>query len=338
MRRLVLLITLALICSCGSVPDFDRNIESKLPAPTGGLNAPANSTSLRITALDVGQGDCTFIEAPDGQTMLIDTGPPGAGADVIFPFFESFGIDEITHVVLTHFHNDHTGGLAEVLLGADGEFGTDDDIKIKGGIYDHGEMPSDAAGALPDWIEQEFADIRQTVYAGDQFNFGDVHMEVVAAGARLANGETIDAGDPPDENAKSIVLLIDYAGFRMLIPGDVTGGGGSPPYQTPDIETGLAPLVGDIDVLRVAHHGSDTNTNETFLSTTTPEVAIISVGDENDYFHPHPSVIDRLINSGITVYQTERGSLMSEGPTVADGHITVEVDGEGEYRIVISDQ
>ncbi len=331
----MLLAALAIICSCGSPPELDRDVEIIPPAPTGGLNTPLTSGPLRITVLDVGQGDATMIIAPDGSSLLIDAGPPGAGVYTILPFFESKGIDETTHVVLTHFHDDHTGGLEEVLLGMDGVFGTDDDITIKGGLYDHGQTTDNEPGALPAWIETEFADIRQTLYPGELVDLGDVRVEVMAAGAGLKDGSAIDPGEPPDENALSIVLLIEYAGFRMLVPGDVTGGGGSPPYETPDVETALAPLVGDIDVLRVAHHGSNTSTNEAFLAATMPEVAIISVGDDNDHFHPHPSVIDRLIDAGIAVYQTERGSLFSEVPIVANGHITVEVDKDGEYRIVI---
>jgi competence protein ComEC len=334
MKRFAVLITLVTFCSCGTVPEFDRSIRT-IPDPTGGANAPVSSRPLRITVLDVGQGDSTFIATPDGQTLLIDAGPPQAGKDIILPFIESQDIGSITHVVLTHFHVDHTGGLEEVLLGPDQRFGTDDDIKIEGEIYDHGTMPSDMSDALPEWMATEFADIRQTLYPGDSIDLGDVHMEVVAAGAHLEDGTEIDPGDPPDENAQSIVLLIEYSGFKMLVMGDATGGGGSPPYVTPDVETPLAPLVGDIDVLRVGHHGSNSSTNEALLAATTPEIAIISVGDDNEFFHPHPSVIDRLLNAGIAVYQTERGSLFSDGPIVANGHITVEVDGDGEYRVVI---
>jgi competence protein ComEC len=335
MRCILLLIILAITSSCGAPPTLDRDVEIIPPAPTGGLNTPQTVRPLRITVLDVGQGDATFLAAPNGSSLLIDAGPPGAGFSAILPFFESEGIDEIAHVALTHFHNDHTGGLEELLLGSDEDFGTDDDITIKGGIYDHGEVPYGAPGALPAWIETEFSDIRQTLYPGELIDLGDVHVEVMAAGASLKDGSAIDPGEPPDENALSMVLLIEYAGFRMLVPGDITGGGGSPPYETPDVETALAPLIGDIDVLRIAHHGSKTSTNEAFLAATTPEVAIISVGDDNDHFHPHPSVIDRLLDASIAIYQTERGSLFAEGPIVANGHITVEVDDDGEYRIVI---
>ncbi|MBI4126275.1 MAG: hypothetical protein HY465_02155, partial [Deltaproteobacteria bacterium] len=95
----------------------------------------------------------------------------------------------------------------------------------------------------------------------------------------------------------------------------------------------LGPLVGDIDILRVGHHGSHTSTNANFLAATTPEVAIISVGDGNDYFHPHASVIDRLLEAGIEVYQTERGWTQNEAVHVAEGNVVIEIDHHG-YSLV----
>lgn len=320
MRKIFPIVLLLFLCACGPLPSANL---SSIHA-TGGSNTPLNSESLalRITVIDVGQGDSILVEAPTGESMLVDAGPAGAGTSAIIPLLASKNISELSYIVLTHNHEDHVGGLAEVLAGSDGITGAVR-IQIKGDIYANFSEDSDMVNP------------RNSIHAGDRIELGDAYVEVVAADGTLADGETINLGEPVDENARSIVLLIEYSGFRMLLAADITGGGGDPPYQTPDIETSLAPIVDDIDILKIAHHGSNTSTNQEFLDATKPEVAIISVGDGNDFFHPHPSVIDRLIDAGITVYQTEKGSLSRDGPHVVQGNVVIEVDADGKYRLIL---
>jgi beta-lactamase superfamily II metal-dependent hydrolase len=323
---------IALTASCGPLPDrddLDQYLEPADWAPEGGkATGPA-----RIIIVDVGQGDATLLVAPDGQAMLIDAGPEDSGQLAILPLIESEGIDELKYIVVTHYHDDHMGGVFEVVAGQDEILGTGDDLWPKGGIYDRGEPQGDIEGTLYPSYAAQAAGRRHTAHPGDRFRVGDIHVDVVAAGGALEDGTEIDLGDPPDENAASIALLIEYAGFKMFVGGDITGGGGTPPYNTPDIETPLAPIIGDIDILRVSHHGSKTSTNQEFLDHTAPEAAIISVGDGNNFSHPHPSVIDRLVDEGIEVYQTERGYLDREEPVVINGHILIEVEDDGGYDI-----
>jgi competence protein ComEC len=323
------------LAACGSPPTLSRDLDgtgTRLPwSGVENIHAP----NLTITVLDVGQGDAIIVRAPTGEAMLVDAGPPGTGAGTILPALEAAGIDRLSSIVLTHDHLDHTGGLAEVLAGHDGTAGTEDDIIVEGGIYGDEEISLEAGESEYERGANPAAPDRIPVFAGDRLDLGEVDIEVVAARARLADGTEIDRGDPPDENANSIVLLVTYAGFRMLLAGDVTGGGGNPPYETPDVETALGPLVGIVDALKVAHHGSDTSTNQVFLDATAPKVAIISVGDENDYFHPHPAVITRLLAAGAEVYQTERGWLESGESVVAGGTITIVVDAEGAYKLIL---
>jgi competence protein ComEC len=331
--RIVLLLVTAL-AACGSPPGLDRDLffdETGSPGSVADIGVPGH---LTVTVLDVGQGDAILIESPSGDAVLVDSGPPGAGA-AILPYLEERGIDALTHAIITHDHIDHTGGLSEVLAGPDGEHGTSDDITVEGHIYDIGQLHEEDGEPEHEWQEADTAHDREALAAGERIELGDCDLEVVAADARLSDGTQLDAGEPPDENARSIVLLLKYSGFAMLLTGDVTGGGGDPPYETPDIETGIGEIAGDIDVLKVAHHGSKTSTNGEFLALTDPEIAIVSVGDDNDHFHPHPSVIDRLMGAGAQIYLTERGWLDRDGPTVANGHVAVEVDGDGDYRIVL---
>jgi beta-lactamase superfamily II metal-dependent hydrolase len=274
------------------------------------------SDEMRIVFIDVGQGDSTLVIAPNKDAILIDAGPIGAGYEKVLPTLERENVQQLTAIIATHYHADHIGGISEVLS----EFTPHQGIYDRGGSYEGESFAWDEYRVSTDGM-------RTTVYPGDRLRFGEVAVEVVAADGVLRD-ETEVAIDPADENATSIALVIEYEAFRMFMGGDLTGGGGNPPYDTDDVETPLAPLVGDVDVLQVNHHGSTTSTNQAFLDYLQPEIAIISCGDGNWHFHPHQNVIDRLQNSGVEVYQTERCWTSHDvDVTVAHGDITIVTDG-----------
>lgn len=125
---------------------------------------------------------------------------------------------------------------------------------------------------------------------------------------------------------------MEYGGFDYFQAGDLTGGNNS---NTDDIESSVAPLAGDLDVYQVNHHGSYTSSNPTFLQEVQAEVSIISVGD-NSYGHPHQSVLDRLVQYGSFVYQTETGdggTLPAEDLQVVDGNVQIITDGIATYYV-----
>ncbi len=289
---------------------------------------------MKIIAADVGQGDAMLIIAPSGETMLIDCGPSIPGRSPLINLLASSGVHALDEIIVTHYHEDHIGGCAGLLAGRDGILGNADDTILEGTIYDRGEpklIPT--APSYPDY-KAIASGRRSTLHPGDHINLGEVSVDVLAVGGHLSNGREISLGDPPDENAQSIALLIEYAGFRMFAGGDITGGGGTPPYETPDVESSLAPLVGEIDLLKVSHHGSKTSSNQRFIDATHPKTAIISLGDHNEYFHPHESVIERLLLAGTTIYQTERGTLTLPGPIIPNGDVVVEIKSDGSYRVI----
>ncbi len=279
---------------------------------------------MRVAAIDVGQGDATLVVAPTGEAALIDAGPCGVGASAVREALANMGVASLDAMIVTHYHEDHFGGVPEVMGLLSG----------KGAVYDRGEPVRDPESPRFPLYESSAAGRRVALRPGDALRVGDVRLEAVAVGGLLPDGTEVDLGLPADENAASVAVLIRYGGFAMLVAADITGGGGNDPYGTPDVETPLAPFVGNIDVLRVAHHGSNTSTNRAFLEAVRPEAAIISVGDGNDHFHPHSSVIERLLEFGAEVFQTEKGWLSVDGPSVADGDIVIEVSSDGRYEIM----
>ena len=321
-------IVILLIAGCAALPGIDRMGGDR------GQNSSINSDeNLKIVFFDVGQGDATLIQS--NESMLIDAGPPNAGREFILPYLRSNNISELKYVVATHYHDDHIGGIPEVIKGEDQILGTSDDFIPKEGILDRGGEYEGSSPAYEEYAKAATGS-RNAVHPGDIYDLGGASVEVVAANGAFANGEQIPL-EPFDENSASIVLLLNYGDFDYLHASDITGGGGDPPYETVDIETELASIVGDVDVLKVAHHGSETSTNQAFLDAASPELAVISLGDGNDFGHPHNEVIRRLEDSGADIYLTERGWLGDEfiddeSIQIQDGPITISVN-EDDWAI-----
>ena len=259
------------------------------------------AADLEIHCLDVGQGDCTLIISPTGGTFLFDAGWNGKGNDVVIPYLESLGITTLDYIGASHYHADHIGGIDEVV----NYFGID---AIEVAVLDRGwsyttQTYDDYAAAV--------APKRTTISDGQVIDLGGgVTITCVAVNGNGVLSPPYD--DTYNENDLCVALLVEYGNFEFFVAGDLSGVNSS--YYH-DIESSVASEVGDIDVYRVDHHGSASNSNVTLVSTLLPEVSIISVGD-NSYGHPTQTVIDRLVAYGSYIYQTEEGS----GGTIPAGH------------------
>ncbi|MFL5347220.1 MAG: lamin tail domain-containing protein [Hyalangium sp.] len=247
----------------------------------------ALAQNLRFTSMDIGQGDAAVLVAPGGCAVLFDGGPTGSGT-TIKAYLKSIGVTHVQMAFVSHLHTDHMGGIDEVDVGTDA-------VPIDG-VYDNGGTYSSTAYTEYD---SHFAGKRHAVTVGQTFSVcNQVTLKVLHSNENNA-----------DENANSVVVKISYGAFDALVGGDLTG-------ATPDLETGVAPSVGEVEVYKVHHHGSKYSSNDTFLSTIKPLASFISVGVGNTYGHPAPETLAALGNIGSDVWQTEDPSL-----SVKRGHI-----------------
>ena len=333
-------------CTLGRIEDENYlgslSTESHIASSDSGFDI----TRLEIHAINVRQGDSTLIVARGNSgekaAILFDAGKPGRGNQFVVPYLKSLGISNLTYVISSHHDSDHTGGLDEVLTYIPGD-PHDYDIKLTGKAFaTSGEVSS---SQRKEYEEYENAVKRQT---GEQVLVlipptylplaRGITIQAVTGGGQYINRETTSVIDlePEDANAKSIGLLVTYSKFKLFVAGDL---GGQKRHKY--IENKVAPYVGDIDVLRVSHHGSETSTHEPFLSAVKPEVAIISTGGDNNYGHPRKSVIQRLKQSNLQmkIYQTDEGDQGSQYKALVSfegavsGNIVIRTDGGCSYSI-----
>jgi competence protein ComEC len=250
---------------------------------------------LRVTFLDVGQGDAILVEVPDGPRLLVDGGPGGAarfdvGERVVAPFLWNRGISRLDVIAATHADADHSGGLAAVLR----QFAV-------GEVWENGRWGAGHESTVAALQRSRAA--RRILVAGQRLWLG-------AALVTVLNPPSVDGPGPATagENDESLVLRLDWRGTSILLTGDLTTSGEEL------LLADRAPLAAT--VLKVAHHGSRTSTGERFVGASRPLVAIVSVGTRNPFRHPAPEVLQRLAAAGSRLYRTDR-----------DGAVIVETDG-----------
>lgn len=241
------------------------------------LSFPKGAPVLRVTFLDVGQGDAVLLRTPGGQDILIDGGPDASVLDGLgkeLPFFDR----TIELLFLTHPDADHFQGEIDVLeryrvrrIVTNGTVG-------KAPSYRVWEERAEAEGA-----------VRQDACAGQSFRFDhDITLRIASPPCGAA---------PSDEtNDDSLLMVLAYGNTSFLLTGDATV----------KAEQAALPQLSDVDVLKVGHHGSKTSTSSELLDAVKPETAILSVGADNRYGHPHESVLTRLTERTIRIFRTDR--------------------------------
>jgi competence protein ComEC len=252
---------------------------------------------LRLTVLDVGQGDAMLLEGDRGTRLLVDTGPDPdrllAVLDARLPPWDR----HIDLVVLTHPHEDHVSGLVLLLTRYRVDAIAEPGMRGPGPGY---RAYRDALARL--------GRSSGRLFAGDRLQLDSATIEV-----RWPPRGDVPA-DPPDAgtgiNNVSIVLDVRFGARRLLLTGDVEEA------IDPQLLAGGLADGRRLDVLKVAHHGSRTASTVAFLAALQPRVAIISAGTGNPYGHPTQQTLDRVQAAGARTYRTD-----------LDGSVTVESDG-----------
>jgi competence protein ComEC len=255
----------------------------------GGSDAAAAPVSgLRIEVLDVGQGDAILFRPEGAPAVLVDGGPPGAGLE---GQLEDAGVDRLAAAVVTHDQADHVGGIEELL----GRFPVARLVYARLGLEPL--ALARAAGAVP-----------VQAAAGGELRSGDLCLQVLWPPAELLDARLPSA----DPNQLSLVLLARWRGFSMLLAADA--------------EAEAVPLdPGPLDVLKLAHHGSDDAGLATLLERSAPRLAVISVGDDNPYGHPTAATLRILAAHGVRTLRTDLG-----GDIVLEvDRASIEVDRDG---------
>lgn len=227
----------------------------------------------RFAACDVGQGDALVLHAAPGQAVVVDAGPDSRAVDGCL---RGLGVSSVPLLVLTHPHADHVGGVAGVRRG-----------RSIGSV-----LTSPLSGAPRPAPLLGLSHLRAG--SGLGWNVGSLTLVMLGPAARPGTPLVPVEAPGTEVNNTSVVLVARWPGLRVLLPGDV---------ET-EAQRSLAPLVGAVEVLKVPHHGS-ARQDPAFLRTSAAQVAVVSVGEGNDYGHPAPVTETLLRRYGMRVYRTD---------------------------------
>ncbi|KWW52287.1 competence protein ComEC [Bacillus cereus] len=264
---------------------------------TGHYVYPYFRESGSVTFLDVGQGDAILIRLPyDQEIYLIDTGGTirlnkeewqrkkhefSVGNDILISYLQKEGIKKIDKLIVTHGDADHIGAAQELLS----------NITVKEVVFGRKEQEPILEKAVKKQALEKEVKISE-VGEGESWRVNEAEFFVLAP-----------TGKERSENNASIVLWAKLGGITWLFTGDLEEEG----------EKGLVATYPDLraDVLKVAHHGSNTSSITPFLSAVQPNIAIISVGERNRYGHPHKEVIERFEKMAIEIWRTDKQGAIS---------------------------
>lgn len=276
----IILLLVLLGINDNTITNFINISEVNTTAKNSDIAKTTNETimeeKLSVYFIDVGQADSILVINKD-KAMLIDAGNNEDGQDVV-NFIKEKGITKLNYVISTHPHEDHIGGLDDVI---------NSDIEIENVFMPKIQTNTKTFEDVLDAIENK--NLRITApNKGDTFKVGDSNCEVM----------TNSILDKNNLNLSSIVIRLEYGNNSFLFMGD---------SEEENEKTITWPK---IDVLKVGHHGSNTSTSESFLNQVKPNYAVIMAGKSNNYGLPKERIIERLKNVNAQIYRTdEKGTI-----------------------------
>ncbi len=256
------------------------------------LSPPAPPSELTVSFLDIGQGDATLVQSPEGGAILFDGGPPEGG---IVRQLERAGVRRLSAVVATHQSRDHQGGLREVIETVPADLYVD----AGDGNRDPGFLAIAEAAAR--------RGVRRVVpRQGDTLRAPGLTVRVLGPAPRPPGPA------PEDPNPRALVSVVSSRGFDLFLSGDAE----SPSLTTLDLP--------DVEAMKVSHHGSKDPGLPALLARLRPQVAGIEVGEGNTYGHPAPATLAALHAARARTYRTDRHGTVKL--TVGEGGLEVETE------------
>jgi competence protein ComEC len=255
----------------------------------------STQSSLRVTFLDVGQGDAAIVQFPNGRTLSIDAGGIAGtsfdiGGRVVSPTFWALGIRRLDYMSISHSDPDHIGGAASV-------FRDFSPFEVWEGVPVPRNTPTNELRAIATSARAKWRNLT----VDDRFTFGDVDLVV-------RHPPQPDWERQKVRNDDSEVLELRYRDVSFVFTGDIGR------EVERDIARAFEPAA--IRILKVPHHGSGTSSSMEFLRALRPDIAVVSAGRGNPFGHPVATVLARYAAVGTTVFRTDQ-----------DGAVMVDTDG-----------
>ena len=281
-----------------------------------------------MTVLNVGQGDCIFLQFPDGQTMVMDAGSEFGSSntyDKLADHLDVRGIQALDYMFITHSDYDHIRYVQDIL----------EEYEVKA-IY----IPRVAEDMSATWTKT-IAAIKEETWTnsnGEQvlseifYTVGDFTIEgedwAMSCHSYLEEDypNVKESSSAEVKNSVSPICFLEYADRTLVLTGD-----SNERNEEYLVERGVLNV--DADVLKVGHHGSRTSTIQEFLDAVDCEYAIVSYGEDNEYGHPTPELMSRLQNYTDPTPDGDYNGYKYVYETAKDGNVSVYVDGNGALRI-----
>lgn len=288
MKKFEIIIIISLVAVLGMLWYIDKQ--------GGEVNNPPESSegaegeALRVSFLDIGQGDASFIEFSDGQQMLVDCSYDARIIEALGRVMDFYD-KTIDYLVVTHQDSDHYGGCIDVMKR----------FQVLNIVYNGLKKEGDNYWNYFNYIMQEeikSGAIYHEINKPEGWDVAGASVNFLYPDHSISENASVPGAQEANANDTSIVMKVEYGSKSILLTGDAGL----------ELENYLIGRYGedlDVDVLKVGHHGSESSSGVDFLSIVSPEISIISVGGNNEFGHPSRRVLKRLERMGGKIWRTD---------------------------------